>query len=64
MKEGVLKIHPTSGAPTKDNPNVFSYSLCATSTGDVNLGPTDICTTSTVWQVGIAAVQVSSALSL
>jgi hypothetical protein len=64
MKEGVLKIHPASGAPTKDNPNVFSYSLCQTASGDVNLGPADICTTSSVWQVGIAAVQVSDTLSL
>jgi hypothetical protein len=39
-------------------PAVYAYSNCNTASGDVILGPTEICAAGRAWQVGLAAVQV------
>ena len=47
LKEGVL-----------DLANPFPYSNCNTTSGDVRIGPLDVCAAGRAWQVGISGVQV------
>ncbi len=39
-------------------PAIYGYSNCNTVSGDVTIGPTEICAAGRAWQVGLAAVQV------
>jgi hypothetical protein len=39
-------------------PAIYGYSNCNTASGDMTIGPTEICATGRAWQVGLAAVQV------
>jgi hypothetical protein len=39
-------------------PAVYGYSNCNTSSGDMVIGPLEVCGTGRAWQVGLAAVQV------
>jgi hypothetical protein len=39
-------------------PAVYGYSNCNTASGDMVIGPTEICASGRAWQVGLAAVQV------
>ena len=39
-------------------PAVYGYSNCNTTSGDMTIGPTEICAAGRAWQVGLGAVQV------
>ncbi len=39
-------------------PAIYGYSNCNTASGDMTIGPTEICAAGRAWQVGLAAVQV------
>ena len=39
-------------------PAIYAYSNCNTTSGDMTIGPLEICGTGRAWQVGLAAVQV------
>jgi hypothetical protein len=39
-------------------PAIYAYSNCNTASGDMTIGPTEVCASGRAWQVGLAAVQV------